>query len=337
MSTKRSPYESHPTTRMDAVVAPSQDVFRVGDVLSETYEIRGVLGQGGMGQVFDAYDRLLNRSVAIKVAWPTFDTIAVRKEAQALAAIRHPCIIAVFACGIHDGTEYVVMERISGVNLETHIRRRTNGGKPFLVPEALEVLATLADGLAVVHRSGIAHRDVKPDNVMLAPGGRVVLMDFGVFAPEFEMGTHTGASGSPAYMAPETISGSIGQGGGFLVDVYAFGVIAFELLTGELPFPGATARDVLLKHLAAQVPSVRDKRPDVPPAFDALMKQLLAKDPFERPQSMEEVAHRLRKLRDMAVDSPVSSRNSTGRIRIDEVPSPEDDPTRTTRTRSKAR
>jgi len=334
---KRGHYESQPTTRMDAVVAPTHDVFRIGDVLSETYEIRGVLGQGGMGQVFDAYDRLLNRNVAIKVAWPTFDATAVRKEAQALAAIRHPCIIAVFACGIHAGTEYVVMERISGVNLETHIRRRTNGGKPFLVPEAIEVLATLADGLAIVHRTGIAHRDVKPDNVMLAPGGRVVLMDFGVFAPEFDMGTQTGASGSPAYMAPETISGNIGAGGGFLVDVYAFGVIAFELFTGVLPFPGVTARDVLLKHLAAEAPALIERRPDVPPALDALVRQLLSKDPFERPQSMEEVAHRLRKMRDAALDQPVSSRLSTGKIKIDEVPNSTEDPTRTTRTRSRLR
>ena len=337
MSSKRAPYESQPTTRMDAVVAPTQDVFRVGDVLNDTYEIRGILGQGGMGQVFDAYDRLLNRSVAIKAAWPTFDAIAVRKEAQALAAIRHACIIAVFACGIHEGTEYVVMERISGVNLETHIRRRTNGGKPFLVPEALEILATLADGLAVVHRAGIAHRDVKPDNVMLAPGGRVVLMDFGVFAPEFDMGTQTGASGSPAYMAPETISGSIGAGGGFLVDVYAFGVITFELFTGELPFPGVTARDVLLKHLAAQVPALSQKRPDVPPALDSLVTQLLAKDPFERPQSMEEVAHRLRKIRELSTENPASSRSSTGRIKVDEVPMSTEDSTRTTRTRSRLR
>lgn len=333
----KRPYESQPTTRMDAVVAPTHDVFRVGDVLNETYEIRGVLGQGGMGQVFDAYDRLLNRSVAIKAAWPTADTIAVRKEAQALAAIRHSCIIAVFACGIHEGTEYVVMERISGVNLETHIRRRTNGGKPFQVPEALEILATLADGLAVVHRAGIAHRDVKPDNIMLAPGGRVVLMDFGVFAPEFDIGTHTGASGSPAYMAPETINGSIGAGGGFLVDVYAFGVIAFELFTGELPFPGVTARDVLLKHLAAEAPSLRERRPDIPQSLDSLVRQLLTKDPFERPQSMEEVAHRLRRMRETSAENPVSSRTSTGRIKVEEVPVSTDDPSRTTHTRNRIR
>ncbi|MBI2388505.1 MAG: serine/threonine protein kinase [Deltaproteobacteria bacterium] len=331
---KRGPYESQPTTRMDAIIAPTRDVFRVGDVLNDTFEIRGLLGQGGMGQVFDAYDRLLNRNVAIKVAWPTVGCVAVRKEAQALAAIRHPCIVTVYACGVHDGTEYVVIERIPGEALDTHIRRRTNGGKPFLVDEALDVLATLADGLSVVHRAGIAHRDVKPDNIMLAPSGRVVLMDFGVFMPEFEVARGAGASGSPAYMAPESINGNIGAGGGFLVDVYAFGVVAFELLTGEIPFPGATVRDVLLKHMAADAPSVRERRPDVPAALDALIKQLLAKDPFERPQSMEEIAHRLRKVRDTRTSDP-RLRTPAGKINVDQSPRGPGDPARTTQTRAR--
>ena len=315
MSKRMSPFDGAPTARLDAVVQPSGDLFEVGNVLNDTYEIRGVLGQGGMGQVYDAYDRYLNRSVAIKVAWPNVGASAVRKEAQALAAIRHPSMVVVYACGIHNGTEYVVMERVAGVNLETHIRRRTNGGKPFQIHEAIEILSAVADGLSAVHRAGIAHRDVKPDNIMLAPSGRVVIMDFGVFLPEFAMGNQASASGSPAYMAPETISGSIGSGGGFLVDVYAFGVIAFELLTGELPFPGATARDIYLKHLAADIPTLRAVRADVPPQLDALVSALMTKDPSERPQSMEEVAHQLRAILITMHAAPTPS--SMGRISIE--------------------
>ncbi len=328
---------------MDAVVPPTGDVFRVGDVLDRTYEIRGLLGEGGMGQVYDAFDLRLQRSVAIKVAWPTVDVASIRKEAQALAAIRHPSVIMVFACGEHEGHEYVVMERVHGVNLETHIRRRMSAGKPFPMTEALEILAQIADGLAIVHRAGIAHRDVKPDNVMLAPGGRTVLMDFGVFVPEFDAAAHVTASGSPAYMAPETIAGNVGSGGGFLVDVYAFGVLAFELLTGALPFPGATAREVLMSHLSAEVPRVRERRADLSAGLDELVTQLMAKDPFERPQGMDEVSHRLRRLRasESGDSGPVSARAptpsgrvSTGRITIEEIPVSTDQST-TTQTRRK--
>ena len=329
--------------RFDAVASPTTDLFQVGDILNDTYEVRGLLGQGGMGQVYDAHDRYLSRAVAIKVAWPTVGASAVRKEAQAIAAIRHPSMVVVYASGTHAGTEYVVMERVAGVTLATHIRRRTNAGKPFLVPEAAEILAGIAEGLAAVHRAGIAHRDVKPDNIMLAPGGRVVIMDFGVFVAEFAMGDHSAASGSPAYMAPETISGNVGGGGGFLVDVYALGVMAFELLTGELPFPGVTASDVYMKHLAAQVPTVRSRRREVPPALDGLVSALMTKDPSERPQSLEEVAHQLRAMlvqsqgrsvapapssRRIPISrSEPSQRGSAGRVIIDESPmiSSEDD------------
>ena len=334
---ERKPYESAPTTKVDAQAGPTGDVFPIGALVDRTYEIRSLLGEGGMGQVYEAYDQRLNRIVAIKVAWPTIDAASIRKEARALAAIRHPCVISVYACGEHEGTEYVVMERILGVTLDNHIRRRVSSGKPFSYADAVVILGQVAEAIAVVHRAGIAHRDVKPDNVMLAPGDRTVLMDFGVFVPEFEAAMHSGASGSPAYMAPETISGTVGTGGGFLVDVYSFGVLAFELLTGELPFPSASPRDVLMKHLSADVPRVRDRRIDVPSALDELVHQLMSKDPFERPQGMDEVLHRLRRA--VSDPGPVtsrastpSSRRSTGpHVAVQEIPVSTDE--RTTHTR----
>jgi len=297
---------------MDAVEAPSRDAFAIGAVIAGTYEIRGILGHGGMGQVYDAYDLRLARPVAIKVAWPTVGASAVRTEAQALAAIRHPAMVAVYACGEHQGTEFVVMERVPGVTLAEHLRRRANSGKPFGLAEILAILSALAEGLGAVHRAGIAHRDVKPDNVMLAPAGRVVLMDFGVFLPEFAMSA-SGASGSPAYMAPETISGAVSSGGGFLVDVYAFGVIAYELASGDVPFRGRTAGEIFVQHLSSEPPSLQAVRPagEGWGGFDALVRRLLAKDPFERPQSMDEVAHQLRRVSDgsapVSVRSPLSA------------------------------
>ena len=351
VSKRPSPFDGSPTIRIDAVVPPTGNLFEIGAVLNDTYELRGMLGQGGMGQVYDAYDRYLSRPVAIKVAWPTVGASAVRKEAQALAAIRHPSMVVVYASGTHAGTEYVVMERVPGLTLASHIRRRVSSGKPFLVPEAVEILSAVAEGLAAVHRAGIAHRDVKPDNVMLAPSGRVVIMDFGVFVPEFAIAAHTVASGSPAYMAPETISGTVGGGGGFLVDVYALGVMAFELLTGELPFPGVTAPDVYMKHLSAQVPTVRSRRSEVPLALDHLVSALMTKDPSERPQNLDDVAHQLRAMlvqpaartsQPSASSASSSSRRSavsksqpaqrapSGRVIVEEtprVPQEDDEPT----------
>lgn len=293
-----TPITSEVTTKKRA------DLFTVGEVLTDTYEIRGILGQGGMGQVYEAFDQRLHRHVAIKVAWPRVGANAVRKEAQALAAIRHPCVAVVYACGVHAGVEYVVMERVSGDSLETHLARRTGSRKRFGIAEALEILAPLADGLAAVHRAGMVHRDVKPDNVMLAPGGRVVLMDFGVFLPEFAVGADGVIMGSPPYMAPETLSGKVGSGGGFLVDVYAFGVVAYELLTLELPFEGEDAHELFAEHRTRRAPLLRAGRPDAPAALDVLVASLLEKDPHDRPQSMEEVAWRLRSIAGPPKPSP---------------------------------
>src|SRR5579883_193649 len=157
-------------------VEESLPAVRIGDVLGGIYELREQIGMGGMGIVFEAHDRLLNRQVAIKVAWRPHPDYTLRKEGQALAAIRHPSMVTVHAMGEHRGLEYLVMERVTGVTLERHVRDRFTEGAPPTVAEAVSLLAKIADGLAAVHEAGISHRDVKPGNVMLAPRGRIVLI-----------------------------------------------------------------------------------------------------------------------------------------------------------------
>lgn len=281
-----------------------RDIFEVGQILNDTYEIRAVLGAGGMGQVFEAQDLLLHRKVAIKAAWPDIQDSPVRKEAQALAAIRHPGMVQVHAVGRHDGVEYVVMERVVGVSLETHLERRFSRGERFEIVEALDLLIPIADALVAVHGAGIAHRDIKPGNVMLATGGRAVLMDFGLFLPEFEVAAQETIAGSPQYMAPEAITNSVEPGAGGLVDLYALGVVAFELLTGQPPFGGETPDEVWDRHLYEDVPDACALRAEIPRDLSRLVTDLLAKDPAQRPQNAESVLFRLKAVRAQAAAQP---------------------------------
>lgn len=294
--------------------APMPAIFAAGDVLNDAYEIRRTLGSGANGQVFEAHDKLLNRRVAIKAAWPSMAALGpmLRKEAQALAALRHPAIVSIYAMNMHEGTEYFVMENVLGVTLDEHLKRRK--GEKLPLPEALDVLVSLAEGLAAVHRAGIAHRDVKPSNVMLAPGNRVVLMDLGLVLPEFEP-TSPIAKGTPNYMAPESILGVIEPGGAHLVDTYALGVLAFLLTCGKLPFEGKSTIAVAQKHVEDPAPPLGD---DVPPKLASLVGEMLAKDPLARPQQLESVSFRLRAIRNALTTTHRESAEKFGVLVVDD-------------------
>ncbi len=275
---------------------PRVPLFRVGEILGETYEILGVLGQGGMGQVFEARDLVLDRRVAIKAGWPDREVHWLRLEARALAALRHPTMVTVFHRGTHRGIEYVVMERIYGVSLHTHIARRRASQHRFTIREVLDVLIGVADGIAAVHRVGLAHRDIKPGNVMLAPNNRVVLMDFGLALPEAS-GMPSSPMGTPDYMAPEAIMNDSRSGERFAVDLYALGVMAYEMLTMRTPFGGKNTADVWTAHLSDDAPDPRELRDDIPPQLAELVLALLEKTPEKRPESIDSVGAALRALR----------------------------------------
>jgi serine/threonine-protein kinase len=266
----------------------------VGDVIGG-YEILKLLGAGGMGTVYEAHDRMLNRRVAIKVAQSQLPELSLRKEAQALAAIRHPSMVTVYALGSHCGVEYLVMELVRGTTLYSHMHKHWRKQQRFSVREALDILIGIAEGVAAVHASGISHRDIKPANIMLAPGNRTVLMDFGLFTPEFEQ-LET-VAGSPEYMAPEVYAARVEPGAGHLVDLYALGVIAFELLCGRPPYQGANAIETLGMHVRAPIPSIVTERDDLPGDLASLVGELLAKAPTDRPHAIEDVLGRLRAQR----------------------------------------
>lgn len=298
------PFDSSPLSSRDGHLhedrtSYSPGIFAVGDVLGEAYEIRAILGQGGMGQVFDAYDRNLSRRVAIKANFP-YVPQSVRNEAQALAAVRHPGVVGVYALCTSGGVDYMVMEHVTGVTLARHLERLE--GVPLA--ERVDLLIAIAEGLAAIHRAGISHGDIKPENILLSASGRVVLTDLGLVRAAYEPDAGL-MTGTPAYMAPEIISPKYVNAGWHLIDVYAFGILAFRMLAGRLPFDGDGAIEVVLMHSENEPPKL-DAEVRVPKRLGALVDALITKEPTERPASMDAVVWQLREVKKELGAEPAS-------------------------------
>jgi serine/threonine-protein kinase len=217
-------------------------------------------------------------------------------------------MVGVHCMGRHNGIEYLVMEHVPGITLEAHLEQRKKVGDAFTAREALDILVAIADGLSAIHRAGIAHRDVKPSNILLAPGDRVVLTDFGLVVPEVEKSGPI-VAGTPAYMAPEAFKNEVARGAGNLLDVYSFGVVAFETLAGHPPFESESALKLMSMHVMSPVPPLPESV-HAPPALSELVRQMLSKDPRDRPNEMETVAGQLRAIRTALVkgaDAPLTA------------------------------
>src|SRR3954470_8508888 len=233
----------------------------VGEVLSDRYEVEELVGTGGMSSVFRAHDRLLDRKVALKVLHQQYSEDEeyierFRREARAVAALSHPNIVTVIDRGEHDGRQFIVFEYVNGDNLKTVIQR----SGPFPVPSALELTIQVARALSFAHQSGLVHRDVKPQNVLLNGDGRAKVTDFGIARSlDVQHGmTQTGTVlGTSDYIAPEQAQGHRVDEH---TDVYSLGVVLYELLTGEVPFPGENFVAVAMRHINEPPPSVHDKR-----------------------------------------------------------------------------
>jgi serine/threonine-protein kinase len=269
--------------------------------LGEGYAFERELGGGGMSRVFLARDLRLERSVVVKAL--SADLAAgisaerFTREIKLAAALQEPHIVPVLSDGVTaDGTPYYVMPFVRGASLRERMAR---GSVP--IAEAIGILRDVAKALAYAHRAGIVHRDIKPENILLSEGTAVVA-DFGI-AKAVEAATHGGAAratglttagvaiGTPAYMAPEqaVADASVDQ----RADLYALGVIAYELLTGSHPFAGRTAQALMAAHLTETPVRLGQRRADSPPALDALVTRLLAKDPASRPASADVVVEAL--------------------------------------------
>jgi serine/threonine-protein kinase len=268
------------------------DLLHPGELLGEQYEVVEKIGEGGMAQVYEAVDRVLGRRVALKVARAGQAVHALRDEARAIVAVRHPSMVTVFGVSSHRGMEYLAMERLRGTPLVALVNERRAREERFSLDEVEGILIAIADGLRAVHLAGLAHFDLKPGNVMLASERRLVLLDFGIARPRVAPRSE-GLVGTPRYMAPEMFEGRALGAGGSLVDLYALGVLGFELLAGAPPYLGDSPFAMWTHHLLDPVPDVRERRTDAPEELARLLRDLMAVDPQARPQSAEEVLYRL--------------------------------------------
>jgi serine/threonine protein kinase len=255
-----------------------------------TFEILEEIGRGGMATVYKARQTTINRIVAVKVLPrrllhdPGFYE-RFEREVEVVSHLEHPHIVPIYEYGQSEGMPYIAMRYLGGGSLETMIRR----GLPDL--KMLErPLQQIARALDHAHRQGIIHRDLKPGNIMLDEGGNAYLSDFGIARVLGSNMTGSMIVGTPAYMSPEQANGTPLDGRS---DIYALGVVLFEILTGREPYQAETPVAILLKHINEPIPSVRDFRPEIPFAIEAIVNQATAKDPNERFPSSGEMIEAL--------------------------------------------
>ncbi|MDQ4080013.1 MAG: protein kinase [Gemmatimonadota bacterium] len=256
---------------------------RLQESIGDAFELLELLGRGGMGIVFRAKERALDREVALKVLAldPVFAPEAYarfEREAKLAAKLDHPNIVPIFAVGHHDSVAYYTMRLVRGGTLETILAPK----KALELDYCTRVLRDVAAALDHAHRQGVVHRDIKPANILLGESGHAMVADFGIakaLGNTTGNATGTGIIGSPAYMSPEQWRGEELDG---RADQYALAVVAFEMLTGARPFETARVEDLLTLHLTAELPDLTAIRPALPATTDAALRRAMAKLSSER-------------------------------------------------------
>jgi len=278
------------------------------------YEIISLVGAGGMGEVYRATDTRLDRSVAVKIVRSADPELQARfeREARAVAALSHPSILALYDYGAADGIAYAVTELLDGRTL----RERLSDG-PIPGSKTTEYATQIADALAAAHDHGIVHRDLKPENVFITKNDRVKILDFGLarqtvlpgpaaIAPTIATDTAPGiVLGTVGYMSPEQVRG---QPAGPASDIFSFGVVLYEMLTGRRPFTGDSAAETMHAIVANDPPDLTQTTASAPPALDRIIRHCIEKDPEQRFHSAHDLAFALRAMSDITGPRPVVGR-----------------------------
>ena len=253
-----------------------------GQKINDRYQIIKSIGEGGMANVYLAYDTILDRNVAVKVLRgdsATDEKFVRRFQREALSAssLSHPNIVEVYDVGEDNGQYYIVMEYIEGCQLKQLLKKRGR----LTLSEVIDIMLQITDGLSVAHDAYIIHRDIKPQNIMILDSGLVKITDFGIaMAMNSTQLTQTNSvMGSVHYLPPEQANG---KGSTLQSDIYSMGILMYELLTGELPYKGDNAVEIALKHLKEKIPSVREKFPEIPQSVENIIIKATAKNPKNR-------------------------------------------------------
>jgi serine/threonine-protein kinase len=290
---------------VDEFLRDTDDALRlpaIGDVVGGVYRILGELGRGAMGVVLEAFDLQLHRKVAIKfVNSASFDEDSRAhfiQEARAMALVNHPNVLAIHSFGEHGSIPYFVMELVDGQTVDSWLSR--SDGRADL-DEALAILNDVCQGVSAIHAAGTVHCDLKPSNVLLDHELRVRVADLGLAAPYVAGGVTKVIAGTPEYMAPELAFES-NLPASKSSDIYALGCMAYEMLTGNLPFEGQTALAIMVQHLTEVPVLPSQRRPGLPLAFDDVLLKALEKRPQDRFASADLFRRALKEARASSVE-----------------------------------
>jgi serine/threonine protein kinase/tetratricopeptide (TPR) repeat protein len=280
------------TTTAEGASTPDPPEGR--SLIAGRYQILNLLGDGGMGRVYRARDIELNELVALKVLHPELvnsPTILerFRQEVKLARRVTHRNVARTYDIGEHEGSKFITMELIDGELLSSIVARRG----ALSLSRLVHVAVSMCHGMSAAHAAGIIHRDLKPENVMVARDGRVVIMDFGIARAHVERGAPTVTGeinlGTPAYMSPEQVDGKTRVDS--RTDIYALGLVLYEMATGVLAWPGDHSLQVATARLLQDPPDVRALRPDLPDALADVIQRCMARNPADRPASADEIAH----------------------------------------------
>ena len=260
-----------------------------GQLIDNRYKIIKSIGEGGMANVYLAFDTILEREVAVKILRGDLaeDEKFVRRfqrEANSASSLKHPNIVEVYDVGEDDGKYFIVMEYINGKTLKSLIKKRG----VLTLEEVIDIMLQLTSAVSCAHDSYIIHRDIKPQNVMILEDGRVKITDFGIAMAlnNNELTQTNSVMGSVHYLPPEQANGS---GSTIKSDIYSLGILMFELLTGKLPFKGENAVEIAIKQMREPIPSVKSISPDIPQSVENVVLKACAKNPKNRYDTAREM------------------------------------------------